>query len=60
MSKIIVKDDNVNDAIKKFGRITSETRRSMKRHEYYLRPGMRAVEKSKEAKKFASKRKKFA
>ncbi|MDR0825972.1 MAG: 30S ribosomal protein S21 [Mycoplasmataceae bacterium] len=55
MSKIVVKNGEVNEALKKFTRITAETRRSSKRHEYYLRPGLRAKEKSKEARKFQKK-----
>ncbi|GHU34122.1 hypothetical protein FACS1894218_2650 [Bacilli bacterium] len=55
MSKIVVKNGEVNEALKKFTRITSETRRASKRHEYYLRPGLRAKEKSKEARKFQKK-----
>jgi small subunit ribosomal protein S21 len=52
MSKVIVKDGEIQDALKRFGRITAETRRAAKRHEYYLRPGLRAKEKSKEARRF--------
>jgi small subunit ribosomal protein S21 len=57
MSKVIVKDGNFNDAMRRFSRITSETRKSAKRHEYFLRPGLRKVEKSKEALKTKAKRK---
>jgi len=56
MAKVIVKDGDLNDALKKFSRIAAETRRSAKRHEYYLRPGLRAKEKSKEARKYNKKR----
>ncbi|MDR0739774.1 MAG: 30S ribosomal protein S21 [Mycoplasmataceae bacterium] len=55
MPKIIVKDGELNEALKRFSRITAETRRVAKRHEYYLRPGLRAKEKSKEARKFQKK-----
>lgn len=52
MSKVAVKDGELNDALKKFSRITSETRRTARKHEYYLRPGLRAKEKSKEAARY--------
>jgi small subunit ribosomal protein S21 len=55
MPKVQVKDGELVDALKRFSRITSETRRAAKRHEYYLRPGLRAKEKSKEARKFRRK-----
>ncbi|MDR1991872.1 MAG: 30S ribosomal protein S21 [Mycoplasmataceae bacterium] len=55
MPKIIVKDGELNEALKRFSRITSETRRIAKRHEFYLRPGLRAKEKSKEARKYQKK-----
>ncbi len=57
MAKVIVKNDNLNDAMKKFSRIMSETRKVARSHEYYLRPGLKAVEKSKNAAKYN--RKKF-
>lgn len=56
MPKVIVKEGQLNEALKKFSRITSETKRSAKRHEYYLRPGLRAKEKSKMAKRYNKKR----
>ena len=49
---IIVEDNDVEKAIKKFKRIANETKRDTKRHEYYLRPGLRKKEKSKEARKY--------
>jgi small subunit ribosomal protein S21 len=55
MPKVIVKDGEINEALKKFGRIASETRKAAKRHEYYLRPGLRAKAKSKEALKYKKK-----
>jgi small subunit ribosomal protein S21 len=55
MPKVVVKDGELNEALKRFSRITAETRRVAKRHEYYLRPGLRAKEKSKEARKFQKK-----
>jgi small subunit ribosomal protein S21 len=56
MPKIIVKDGQLAEALKKFSRITSETKRAAKRHEYYLRPGLRAKEKSKMAKRYNKKK----
>ncbi len=56
MSKIVVKNGDINDALRKFSRITSETKRVAKKHEYYLRPGLRMKEKQKEARKFNKKR----
>jgi small subunit ribosomal protein S21 len=55
MPKVVVKNGELNEALKRFSRITAETRRVAKRHEYYLRPGLRAKEKSKEARKFQKK-----
>jgi small subunit ribosomal protein S21 len=52
MSKIIVKENELEMALKRFTRITSENKRVVKKHEYYLRPGLKAVEKSKDARKF--------
>jgi len=49
MQKVIVKDGDLNDAMKKFSRIAAETRRAAQAHEYYLRPGLRRMEKSKNA-----------
>ncbi|MDR0545858.1 MAG: 30S ribosomal protein S21 [Mycoplasmataceae bacterium] len=53
MAKVIIKDGDVADGFRRFSRITTETRKDAKRHEYYLRPGLRAKEKSKEAAKTA-------
>lgn len=55
MQKVVVKDGDLNDAMKKFGRIASETRKIHQKHTYYLRPGLRKKEKSKEALKFRNK-----
>ena len=57
MAKIIVKDDNLNDAMKKFSRIMVETKKVARAHEYYLRPGLKAKEKQKAAARYKSKRK---
>jgi small subunit ribosomal protein S21 len=57
MAKVVVKNGDFAEALRKFGHITSETRKTSKRHEYYLRPGLRAKEKSKEALKANAKRK---
>jgi small subunit ribosomal protein S21 len=48
MAKVIVKGD-FNEAARRFSHITMETKKAAKRHEYYLRPGLRKLEKSKEA-----------
>lgn len=48
---VIVEDNDVERALKKFKRIANETKKDTKRHEYYLRPGLRRKEKSKEARK---------
>jgi len=56
MSKTIIVEDDLEQAIKRFKRISNETRRDFKKHEFYLRPGMRRALKAKEAFK---KRKKF-
>lgn len=46
---IVVENGDLEKAIKKFKRIANETKKDSKRHKYYLRPGLRAKEKSKEA-----------
>lgn len=46
MSKIIVEDGNLDLALKKFKRVSAETKRNQQRHEYYLRPGLRLKEKA--------------
>ena len=51
MPKIIVRDGDVEQALRNFKRITSETRKNCKRHEFYLRPGLRKKEKEKLAAK---------
>lgn len=51
MPKIEIKDGNLEIALKKFKRISSETKRAMSRHEYHLRPGLRMCEKRKLARK---------
>jgi small subunit ribosomal protein S21 len=51
MQKVIVKDGNLDDAMKKFTRITAETRRIAMSHQYYLRPGLKKMLKSKMAKR---------
>lgn len=56
MPKVIVKDGDLNDALKKFSRIASETRKVKSRHDYYLRPGLRKKEKSKLAQKYRNKK----
>ncbi|GAA5414431.1 30S ribosomal protein S21 [Ureaplasma ceti] len=48
---VIVEENDLEKALKKFKRISNETKRDSKRHEYYLRPGLRRKEKSKEARK---------
>ena len=57
MAKVIVKDDNLNDAMKKFSRIMVETKKVARAHEYYLRPGLKTKEKQKAAARYKSKRK---
>jgi small subunit ribosomal protein S21 len=59
MAKIIVRNKDLGAALKIFGHVSNETRRDTKKHEYYLRPGLRAKEKSKEALRFKQKQKKF-
>ena len=57
MAKVIVKDGNLNDAMKKFTRIMIETRKVARAHMYYLRPGLKAKEKQKAAARYRAKRK---
>ncbi len=52
MAKVVVKNDDLNDAMKKFARIMANTRKVAKAHEYYLRPGLKAKEKQKNAAKY--------
>lgn len=56
MPKVEVKNGDLEAALKSFKRITSETEKCRKRHEFYLRPGLRAKEKEKAA---AKKRNKY-
>lgn len=51
---IIVEDNDVEKAIKRFKRIANETKRDTKRHEFYLRPGLKLKEKRKAARKHKS------
>ena len=51
MQKVVVKDGNLDDAMKKFARITAETRRIAMSHQYYLRPGLKRMLKSKLARR---------
>ncbi len=48
---IVVENGDLEKAIKRFKRIANETKRDSKRHQYYLRPGLRLKEKQKEARK---------
>ncbi|MGL4948338.1 MAG: 30S ribosomal protein S21 [Mycoplasma sp.] len=56
MSRTIVVEADLEISLKKFKRILNETKRDFRKHEYYLRPGLRRMEKEKEALK---KRKKY-
>lgn len=56
MAKVEVKNGDLDTALKNFKRITSETEKSVKKHEFYLRPGLRKKEKEKAA---AKKRNKY-
>lgn len=51
---IVVENNDIEKAIKRFKRIANETKRDTKRHEYYLRPGLRLKEKQKAARKHKS------
>lgn len=51
MSRGIQVEGDLEKALKKFKRISNETKRDTKRHEFYLRPGLRRKEKMKEAAK---------
>ncbi len=51
MSRTIIVDGELELAIKRFKRIANETRRDFRKHEYYLRPGLRRMEKQKLARK---------
>ncbi|WP_031489187.1 30S ribosomal protein S21 [Ureaplasma canigenitalium] len=54
MSRGVLVEGDLEKALKKFKRISNETKRDSKRHEYYLRPGLRKKEKTKEASKYRS------
>ena len=56
MPKVEVKNGDLDAALKSFKRVTSETEKARKRHEFYLRPGLRKKEKEKAA---AKKRNKY-
>lgn len=56
MSRTIQVDLDLEVALKRFKRISNETKRDFRKHEYYLRPGLRRMEKEKESLK---KRKKY-
>ncbi|MEF9985038.1 MAG: 30S ribosomal protein S21 [Malacoplasma sp.] len=56
MPKVEVKNGDIETALRNFKRITSETEKSRKKHEFYLRPGLRKKEKEKAA---AKKRNKY-
>lgn len=51
MSRGINVDGDLEKAIKRFKRISNETKRDTKRHQFYLRPGLRLKEKAKESRK---------
>ncbi len=51
MSRTIVVENNLEDAIKKFRRIANETRRDVKPHQFYVKPGLRARLKSEAVRK---------
>lgn len=50
MLKVYVKRDDPNGlekALRKFKKISYETEQEVRKHEYYLRPGLKKVQKSK-------------
>lgn len=51
LPKVIVKNNDIEQALKQFKRVTSETRKNSKKHEFHLRPGLRKKEKEKAAAK---------
>ncbi|MDR2654411.1 MAG: 30S ribosomal protein S21 [Mycoplasmataceae bacterium] len=51
MANIKVGKKDFNESLKRFGYINNETKKDMMKHQYYLRPGLRRMEKSKEAAK---------
>jgi len=50
MPKVVVRKDSTS-AINMFNRVCQETKRDARKHEFYMRPGMKRMEKSKEATK---------
>lgn len=58
MPKIEVKDGDLEGALRRFKRISSETKRAAMQHEYHLRPGLRKREKQKLARKRMQKKQK--
>jgi small subunit ribosomal protein S21 len=57
MAKVLVKG-SFDESMKKFSHITFETKKDAKKHEFYLRPGLKRIEKSKEALKTNAKARK--
>lgn len=51
MAKIKVINNEVEQALKEFKKISSEIRRTKRKYDFYLRPGLKAREKSKAAAK---------
>ena len=49
MAKVIVKNGDLKKEKKKFTRILIETKKAYLPHTFYLRPGLKAIEKSKNA-----------
>lgn len=49
MAKVIVLNNDIEAAMKEFKRMSSEIRRTKKKYDFYLRPGLKAREKSKNA-----------
>lgn len=49
MSRTVAVETDLEQAIKRFKRISNETRRDFRKHIFYLRPGLRRMEKEKEA-----------
>ncbi|MDR0752915.1 MAG: 30S ribosomal protein S21 [Mycoplasmataceae bacterium] len=60
MANVKVLKKDFNESLKRFGYITNETKKDMMKHRYHLRPGMKRVEKSKEAAKMKALLKKKA
>ena len=51
MAKVIVKNGDLNDAMKKFTRILIETKKAYLPHTFYHRHGLKEIEKSKKKKR---------